>query len=169
MVYNIQNHWVTGLCPVSGILNTENTTFWKLDVSVSDEGKDTPTLFGPLERDNLNQWRRKQIPFQKRCFLVFRIPDDAQSPETQCFWVLHSVIHKLVKSTGSLRASTSIPAYTHTIFSTRVAVLAARWLLGLLFHPKMEAGRSSETSVHYINTRRLFLINLLYYVPQILS
>jgi hypothetical protein len=86
MVYNIRNRRVTGLCPASGILNTRNTRFRKLDLFPSSgEWKDTPTLLGPLERDNLNQCRRKQIPFQKRCFLVFRIPDDAQSLETQCF------------------------------------------------------------------------------------
>jgi hypothetical protein len=28
-------------------------------------------------------WGRKQIQFPKRCFLVFKIPDDGQSPETQ--------------------------------------------------------------------------------------
>jgi hypothetical protein len=30
----VQKYWVSGLCSLSGILNTRNTTFHKLDVSV---------------------------------------------------------------------------------------------------------------------------------------
>jgi hypothetical protein len=32
MVYNIQNYWVFGLCPSSGILETENTAFRKMEL-----------------------------------------------------------------------------------------------------------------------------------------
>jgi hypothetical protein len=36
----------------------ENTTLWKLGLFLSSgEGKETPTLIGPLERANLNHWR----------------------------------------------------------------------------------------------------------------
>jgi hypothetical protein len=53
----LQNHWVSGLCPPSGIL---------LDLFPSSgEGRETPTLLGALERANLNH------------------PDDDQSPETR--------------------------------------------------------------------------------------
>jgi hypothetical protein len=54
MVCNAQNYWVSGLCPSSGILNTTEKTFRKLDLFPSSgEGKKTPTLLGPLERANL--------------------------------------------------------------------------------------------------------------------
>jgi hypothetical protein len=85
-IYTIfQNHWVSGLCQSSGILNTrklvlENTTFRKLDLFPSSgEGKGTPTLLSQYERSNLNHWTqqsmylppfawgRKQIQFPKRC------------------------------------------------------------------------------------------------------
>jgi hypothetical protein len=46
MVCNTQKHWVCGLCPSSGTLNT-----------------------------------RKHIQFDKSVFQLFRILDDAQSPE----------------------------------------------------------------------------------------
>jgi hypothetical protein len=56
ILMNTQDYWAFGLCPSSGILkNTKNTTF------------------------------RKQNQFPKRCvsFVLFKIPDDAQSPKTQ--------------------------------------------------------------------------------------
>jgi hypothetical protein len=86
-VYNTQNYWVPGLCLSSGILNTRKHSISETQfVSVLRWGEETPTLLGPLERDNLNSYwievRRKQIQFSKPCFLVFRIKDDGQSPET---------------------------------------------------------------------------------------
>jgi hypothetical protein len=53
----IQDHWVSGFRPSSGILNTKKrTTFRKLDVfQPSDEGE-TLTLLRSLERANLNHW-----------------------------------------------------------------------------------------------------------------
>jgi hypothetical protein len=32
MVYNIQNYWLLGLCPTTGILQTRDTRFRKLDL-----------------------------------------------------------------------------------------------------------------------------------------
>jgi hypothetical protein len=55
MVYNIQNYWVFGPCPSSGILKTR-------DHSVSETGS-----------------------VSALCSLVFRIPDDGQSKKTQTF------------------------------------------------------------------------------------
>jgi hypothetical protein len=55
MVYNTQNYWVFGLCPLSDILETI-----KHDVSEtglftsSGEGGKIPILLDPLERANLN-------------------------------------------------------------------------------------------------------------------
>jgi hypothetical protein len=47
MVYNTQNHWVSG--PSSFPM------FWKLDLFPSSgEGKETPTVLVPLERTNLS-------------------------------------------------------------------------------------------------------------------
>jgi hypothetical protein len=52
-----QNHWVSELCPSSGILNTRKHNFRKLDVfPFSGEEWETPTLLGPVEKANLNKW-----------------------------------------------------------------------------------------------------------------
>jgi hypothetical protein len=59
MVFNTQNYWVSGLCPLSRILNTRKQ-------NISGTGSVSKTL----------------------CFVVFRILDDRQSPETQYFEVL---------------------------------------------------------------------------------
>jgi hypothetical protein len=54
----------------------ENTTIRKLDLFPSTaEGKETPSLFGPLEKVNFNHWSISET----LCFLVFRISDDRQS------------------------------------------------------------------------------------------
>jgi hypothetical protein len=45
-----QNYWVPGLCHSSGIQNTINTMFLKLDLFPSSNE-------GPLERANLNHWK----------------------------------------------------------------------------------------------------------------
>jgi hypothetical protein len=46
MVYNTQNYWVVGLCPSSGIVETRNITFRKLDLfpSSGEGGEDTYSL-----------------------------------------------------------------------------------------------------------------------------
>jgi hypothetical protein len=36
MVYNIQNYWVSGLCPSSGILDLGKATFQKLEGNKSN-------------------------------------------------------------------------------------------------------------------------------------
>jgi hypothetical protein len=55
--WRIQNHYVSGIRPSSGILNTikHNVSETGLLPS-SDAGRETPTLLGPLERANLNHW-----------------------------------------------------------------------------------------------------------------
>jgi hypothetical protein len=65
MVYNIQNHWLSGLHPSFGILNTK---------------KKKKTMF---QKMNLLAYPSSPHPKETLCFLVFRIPDDGQSPETQ--------------------------------------------------------------------------------------
>jgi hypothetical protein len=40
MVNNTENHWVSELCPLSGVLNISKTH--------SREGRETPSLLGPL-------------------------------------------------------------------------------------------------------------------------
>jgi hypothetical protein len=51
---------ITGLSNLFIVQNSksrENTTFRKLDLfSSSDQGRETPTLLGPLEKATLNQW-----------------------------------------------------------------------------------------------------------------
>jgi hypothetical protein len=56
MVYNTQNYWLSGFCPLSGILNTRK--------HVLETGSDEET--DPVS--------------EMLCFLVFRIPDDGQNP-----------------------------------------------------------------------------------------
>jgi hypothetical protein len=52
MVCGAQSHRVCGLFALSGILDG-----WRLDLCLSvGECWDTPTLFCPLERANLNHW-----------------------------------------------------------------------------------------------------------------
>jgi hypothetical protein len=65
MVCNIQTHWLSGLCPSFGILNTRKH-------NVSENESSCISVFPSPET---------------LCFLVSRIPDDGQSPETP------SVIH----------------------------------------------------------------------------
>jgi hypothetical protein len=67
-----QNHWLCGIWPSSGILNTiEKTTFRVLETFASSgEEKETSTLLGPLERTNLNHCLKTET--------------DA-APETLCF------------------------------------------------------------------------------------
>jgi hypothetical protein len=56
-VYNTQNHWVSGLCPSSVILNNYKTPFRQLGLFPSSgEGRETPTLLSSLERANRNHW-----------------------------------------------------------------------------------------------------------------
>jgi hypothetical protein len=55
MVCYAQNHWVSGLCPSPEIVN--NTAFRKLDLFPNArEGRQTPTLLGPLESAKLDHW-----------------------------------------------------------------------------------------------------------------
>jgi hypothetical protein len=58
----IDDYWVFGLCPLSGILRTQKKkTFQKLGLfPSSDEGQETPTMFGgPLER--ASPWLRLPV------------------------------------------------------------------------------------------------------------
>jgi hypothetical protein len=58
MVYN----WFSGLCPSSGILNTENTLLRKLDLlPFSGEGRDTLKLSGPSIQ-NFRPWTKSRNP-----------------------------------------------------------------------------------------------------------
>jgi hypothetical protein len=82
-------------CPSPGILNTKKHTFRKLHLFTSScEERETPTLLGRLERANLNLANRVGVSLphermesdpvsEKLWLLVFRIPDDGHSPETQ--------------------------------------------------------------------------------------
>jgi hypothetical protein len=55
MVLDTQDYWVSGFCPLSGILKKlENTTFRRLDLYRPQMKGDTPILFGPSERANLS-------------------------------------------------------------------------------------------------------------------
>jgi hypothetical protein len=57
MVYNTQNYWVFGLCPLSSILETRKHNVSETGCfhsQVRGAGGKTPTLLGPIERANLN-------------------------------------------------------------------------------------------------------------------
>jgi hypothetical protein len=57
MVCYTKNHWVYVLCLSSGILNIRKHMFRKLNLFPSSgEGREIPTHFGPLEKENLNHW-----------------------------------------------------------------------------------------------------------------
>jgi hypothetical protein len=78
-VHDTQNYW--GFWTLTIIQNSKywkSTTFQKLDpFSFSGEGRETSTLLGLLggmETDPVSK---------TLCLLVFRIPDDELSPETQ--------------------------------------------------------------------------------------
>jgi hypothetical protein len=53
-VYNTQNYWVFGLCPLSGILETIKTQRFGNWICFRPQVRgETPNLLGPLERANL--------------------------------------------------------------------------------------------------------------------
>jgi hypothetical protein len=74
MVYNTQNYWVSGLCPSSAVLNArKHNADPVIEVGSFSKGSQQSRFHPPLHS------------FRNLCFLVFRIPDDGQSPETQWF------------------------------------------------------------------------------------
>jgi hypothetical protein len=57
MVYNTQNHWVCGLCPLPGILDDQKTEPFGSWICFRLQVKGgRHLLLGPLERVNLNHW-----------------------------------------------------------------------------------------------------------------
>jgi hypothetical protein len=56
IVYDIQNYWVFGLCPSSGILVTRKHNVSETGFFPSSGEGETPTLLGPLERANQSHW-----------------------------------------------------------------------------------------------------------------
>jgi hypothetical protein len=51
-MYNIQNDWISGFCPLPGILSTRKHNVRKLDLfPSSNDGRETPTLLGPSPED----------------------------------------------------------------------------------------------------------------------
>jgi hypothetical protein len=78
----IQNYWGFRLCPLSGILETRKH-------NVLETGSVSVLRWGGEDT-----W--KQIQFLKHCFLVSsRIPVNGQSPKTQYFWELHTIVRTL--------------------------------------------------------------------------
>jgi hypothetical protein len=83
-----QDHWDSGLCPLSRIINTvlENTTFRQPDLLPSSgEGEKTLLCWVQWLRLDVSKgpnwagvspltWRWKKNSFEMLCFLVFRIP-----------------------------------------------------------------------------------------------
>jgi hypothetical protein len=65
-LFSIKNHWVSGLCPSSGILKLENTMFRRLDASRPSSEDGNGSSFHNV-------------------FSSLRIQDNAQSPETHWF------------------------------------------------------------------------------------
>jgi hypothetical protein len=56
--YIIQNYWVSGLCPSSGLLETSKTQRFGNWICFRPQVREekTPAQLGPLERANLNHW-----------------------------------------------------------------------------------------------------------------
>jgi hypothetical protein len=74
--------WGSELFSLSGVVNTrKETAFQRLDLFLSSgEGRETPTLLGPLEGTTLNQWTERHPVSEMLCFLLFPIPDDGPNP-----------------------------------------------------------------------------------------
>jgi hypothetical protein len=53
-------------------------------------------------------WGWKHVQFPKRCFLVFRIPEDRQRSETQQFWVLYPIVTSLQIPHNELSSTVSL-------------------------------------------------------------
>jgi hypothetical protein len=78
-------------------------TFRKLELLPSSgDGRKIPTLLGNLGRAKLNHWsfshhlRTETVPVaETSCFLLFRIQDDGQSPNTKWFWVSYKIARTL--------------------------------------------------------------------------
>jgi hypothetical protein len=96
MVDDAKNYWGSRRCPLLGILNNKNTTFRKLDLfPSSDIGRDIPTLSDQWLSLDLSKGPNnvgvalcsredeKDAISEVLCFLIFRIPDDGQSPVIQ--------------------------------------------------------------------------------------
>jgi hypothetical protein len=66
----VQDYWVFGLCPSSGILKTRRTQrFWNwICFRPEVRGQETPTQLGPLERASLNHC---PVISKTLCFSVF--------------------------------------------------------------------------------------------------
>jgi hypothetical protein len=56
MVRNTQNYWISGLCSLSGILNTRKYNVLETVFLSSGDGRKTLAQLGPLEGANLNHW-----------------------------------------------------------------------------------------------------------------
>jgi hypothetical protein len=81
MVYNTQNYWVSGLCPLFRILNAR-----KHNVLETGPVIEVTSFWGTQESMCLPppHLRTETDPVSKMlCFLAFRIVDNGQTPETQ--------------------------------------------------------------------------------------
>jgi hypothetical protein len=85
-IYITQNYWFSGLYPSSGILNTikhivsetgfKRCVFWYLELRTMDKVQ-KPSNSQCYKIHHFGNWA------QTICFLVFRIQEDGQSPDTQ--------------------------------------------------------------------------------------
>jgi hypothetical protein len=69
-LFLVQNKWVSGLCPSTGILNTRKH-------NVSETGSVSVHRPPPYPRTESDQVS------ETLCFIVYRMPDCSHSPETQ--------------------------------------------------------------------------------------
>jgi hypothetical protein len=84
MVYNTQNYWVSGLCPSSGILNARKHISETGSVSVLRSEPPIVLYFPSMYASPFPHLRTETDPVSEAlCFLVFRIPRNGSSPETQ--------------------------------------------------------------------------------------
>jgi hypothetical protein len=67
MVYDTRNDWDFGLCPTSGSLKKETTTFRKLNLFLSSD-EETPTLLSPLVKANVNHLSNSEFSFLRSVF-----------------------------------------------------------------------------------------------------
>lgn len=107
---------VSGFCPSACIL--KNTIFWKINLFLPSGDCGQPFLMDLTECRFLPPFHliMETDPVSKMYSVIFRIPDNGQSPKTQSFWgVLHVLIgcmlHVHVNSVLDLNTSKTLYGY----------------------------------------------------------
>jgi hypothetical protein len=129
MVFNTQNYWVSELCPTSRILNTRKN-------NVSETGSVSVLRWGDGDTYSVGSLRKsKPLSLETLCFLVFRIPDNGESPNTHWLWMnkIRLEVHELQKYTShgqhpyihNIIRTLYIYTHTHSLTHTHTQIQKA--------------------------------------------